>query len=346
MSARLRFGEKRPDSPADVSEIDFAAAGLYLPGLQAIGATVACSIVSVLSCLILPAQWISAVRTLVATVAVGSLCVIKPLKAGRVDVGTIFQALRPCPFFYVAALVVEQLTHTCVQEVNLKPSLSKALFQLTTVCMLLAGFLRSNSPRYERDAPLVLLVASLVVVAIIPPPASALSGPLCQPVAFFAGLERVTRALMFSAIYSVHVYASIASYSSVYDVILCIIRSCGAATWTLTVHAALLSAAPFQIFLCLFRRFSNVEQTTYAAVETSSNGPACDEEQYSVTFPSEPLETFEEDEEEDLPMPIPASLLSNLAANRTIVSEKPKNALSFNFGDPRQATALLSRGNG
>jgi hypothetical protein len=358
MSTRPRFVDKprKTASPINEIEIDFHAAGLYLVALQCVGATVLCSVMSVLSCWLLPASMISAVRTLVICVATGVACVLQPLRAGRVDVRTIFQALRPCVPCYILALVVEQLTHTCTQTVLTGGTWKKAVFQMCTLSMLVAGFLRSNAPRYEKDFPVVILAISMLVVAIFPPPASALSGPLCQPVTFFAGVERALRALMFSSVYAVHVYASIQSHSGVYDIVLCVVRSGAAAAWTLSAHSALLSAAPFQIFLVLFRRFSNTpNEQVYVSVDTAI--PRDDVETYTVKYAdvdSPPEPSFKTppslDGSDEDPLPVPATLLTNLANAKPIIGtgyEKPAatpfKGLSFAIQDPIPSTSTISK---
>ena len=51
--------------------IDFSAAGLYLPAAQTIFATTLASLVSIITCWLIPAGAISAVRTLALTATAG-----------------------------------------------------------------------------------------------------------------------------------------------------------------------------------------------------------------------------------------------------------------------------------
>ena len=47
-----------------------------------------------------------------------------------------------------------------------------------------------------------------MVIAIMPPPAVALVGPLCQSVDLWEAADRIVRAFCFGMLYSVTVYAS------------------------------------------------------------------------------------------------------------------------------------------
>ena len=70
--------------------------------------------------------------------------------------------------------------------------------------LILAAFLRSKSPRSEdSDVPFFVSVVALLIIALLPPPAIALSGPLCSPPTLVGAGERILRAFLFSCVYVV-----------------------------------------------------------------------------------------------------------------------------------------------
>ena len=73
--------------------------------------------------------------------------------------------------------------------------------------MICSGFMRARAPLAETDRPFILTVCALLVVAMLPPPAVALVGPLCESVSLWEAADRVVRAFAFSTLYCVNVYA-------------------------------------------------------------------------------------------------------------------------------------------
>ena len=269
----------------DDNPVDFSAAGLYLVGLQTVLATLACAAVSVACCWLLPEAAISAVRTLAVTATVGFLAVRKPFRLGRVrGVITMFNALRPCVVLYILCLTLEQLVHTCVPTGEQVHAVwRRVVFHLMVALMLLSGFIRAYRPRSETDFPFLLTATALLVVAILPPPASALSGPLCEPIPLFAAGERLLRALLFSGLYVVHVYSGSPNRNALNELSLVVMRCSAASIWVLGVHPLALALAPVQAILSLWARFGTDEGgggghggatglPTYASVDTRSDG--------------------------------------------------------------------------
>lgn len=243
----------------DGKTIDFTAAGLYLPGAQTIVATTTSACVSVLACWLVPIGAISAVRTLALTATAGVLIIRKPIKIGNTKgVNTIFSALRPCCLLYVSCLVLEQLVHTCVSdEASFEHGFwRRLLYQVAMTTMTAAGFLRAKSPRAEQDLPFLLSAVSLLVVALLPPPALALSGPLCSPPTLLAAGERVLRAFLFSCVYVALVYASAPISNNLADTLVCIARSATASAWVLGAFVFSLPLAFLQVCLVLYCSFS------------------------------------------------------------------------------------------
>lgn len=267
----------------DASEIDFSSAGLYLVGIQTVLATSSCAVSSVVSCWFLPPFAVSAVRTLSITTFVGVLCMRKPLQIGRVrGVPTIFNALRPCLVMYISALTIEQLVHTCVAEDAKPHGISRhVVFHSAILCMAASGFWRALKPFSETDAPFLLSTACVAVIAMLPPPATPLSGPLCEAASFFAAGDRVLRAFLFSTLYSTHVYAAPPQRNSINDLAVCIMRSAAASIWVLGCHVALAWLPLLQAFVALWTRFGI--ETNYANVETKSDGTQSDVESGTAT---------------------------------------------------------------
>lgn len=246
-------------STDDDKSIDYAAAGLYLPAAQTIFATTLSAVVSVVACWLIPVGAISAVRTLALTATSGVLVIRKPIKVGNTrGINTIFSALRPCCFIYVCCLVLEQLVHTCVSEESTYEHgyVRRIIYHLNMTLMTIAAFMRSRSPRAEHDLPFAITTLAVLVVAMLPPPALALSGPLCSPPTLYAAAERVLRAFMFSSVYVTLVYSAAPISNNLSDTIICIARSSAASTWILGAVVYSLPLALLQICVVLYCAFS------------------------------------------------------------------------------------------
>lgn len=293
--AQLQDDEDEVRMSIEDQLIDFSSAGLYLVGLQTTLATVACAATSIACCLLLPAAMISAVRTLALTSLVGVLCMRKPLRIGRTrGVTTLFNALRPCIAIYVVLLTVEQLLHTCTAGgLPASNNTRRVIFHVTIATMAAAGFWRAARPASETDAPFLLTAAGAVVIAMLPPPATPLSGPLCQPPTMFAAGERVVRALLFGALYTLSVYCSPPRRNSIVDLGTCVVRAGAAAVWILGAHLYVTWLAIIQAGVALWARFGTeptsggefgvygsgaYSGSTYASVDTFSDGGLSDAE--------------------------------------------------------------------
>ena len=264
--------------------IDFSSAGLYLVGLQTTVATVACAATSVASCWLMPSSVISAVRTLALTSFVAFVCMRTPLRIGRVrGVTTIFNALRPCVVVYIMGLVVEQLVHTCVPS-DIRPNgfARRLMFHCAIALVMAAGLWRAAKPLLETDAPFLVTSLCGLVIALLPPPAVPLSGPLCEASSLFAAGERLLRAFLFAALYVIHVYCSPPLRNSIHDLAVCIMRCAAAAVWVLGCHLFVIWVAIVQAALALWARFGSdppgSATATYSSVDTRSESGLSDAE--------------------------------------------------------------------
>ena len=261
--------------------IDFSSAGLYLCGLQTVCAVIACAATSVACCWLLPPSAVSAVRTLAVTSAVGFACMRKPVRIGRVrGVTVIFNALRPCVALYILSLTLEQLVHTCVADHAIGGSWRHVIFHMMMIFIICSAFSRAHKPKNETDMPFLVTSVSLLVIAMLPPPATPLSGPLCQAATLFSAAERLLRALLFSSLYVIHVYAAAPSQNSIHEISVCTMRSGAAAVWILGVHLFVLVLAPMQAALALWARFGSegVSATSYTQVDNRSDSGGSDAE--------------------------------------------------------------------
>ena len=248
--------------------IDFGAAGLYLPAAQTIFATTLSSCVSVIVCWVIPVGAISAVRTLALTTAAGLLVIRRPIRIGQTrGVNTIFSALRPCCVLYVVCLVLEQLIHTCISEESTYEHgfWRRIIYHANMTVMTLAAFLRSKSPRAESDLPFFISTVALLAIAMLPPPALALSGPLCSPPTLAHAGERVLRAFLFACVYVVLVYSAAPISNNLADTLVCVARSASSSAWVLGASTYSLPLALVQICLVLYCSFTP-SNTHYAAV--------------------------------------------------------------------------------
>lgn len=246
-------------SSEDDKSIDYTAASLYLPAAQTIFATTLSSAVSVLACWLVPVGAISAVRTFALTTASGVVVIHRPVKVGHTKgINTIFAALRPCCLIYVACLVLEQLVHTCVSEdVTYEHGYARRIiYHFSMTLLTVAAFMRARSPRSESDLPFLVSVCAVLIIALLPPPALSLSGPLCSPPTLAAAAERVVRAFMFACVYVTLVYSAAPISNNLGDTIVCIARSAAASSWVLGAIVYSVPLAVLQTAIVVYCAFS------------------------------------------------------------------------------------------
>jgi len=273
--SRLARELTRDASEAD-KQIDFKAAGLYLPGLQTVAATTVSAAVSVIACWLIPSTGISAVRTLALTATAG-LCIVRaPVRLGRTPgVNTVFAALRPCCLIYVLCLVLEQLVHTCVTDAaTYEQGLwRRVIYHVSMATLIAAGFIRAAAPRSESDVSFLVASAALLTIALLPPPAIALSGPLCSPPTVSDAGERTLRALAFSSVYTILVYSAAPISNNLGDTIVCVARSAAASGWVLGAVGYTLPLCIVQMALVLYNSLPStaIEYDSVASTERLSH---------------------------------------------------------------------------
>lgn len=325
------------DSMEDDKTIDFGNVGLYLAGLQVCFAVVCCGCVSVLCCWLLPPNAISAVRTLAVTGIVGLLLVRTPLRVGRVrGVVTVFNALRPCVAVYILALIVEQLVHTCVLSEDSsmpKSSMRRAMYHIVSVFLIISGLVRAKSPRSESDIPFLVVMICLLATALLPPLATARSGPLCEPTDLLGAGERVLRALLFSAVYVVLVYAAAPRQNVANELFICVARATAASLWVLSATSWALPIAPFQVAIALFSRLNERAETVCTELpqyseDTPLNGDHSDMDGSEM----DRIENGAELNNTDRTKSTLGPLRSFHASMDSSTGNSVRNGISFNFG--------------
>ena len=108
--------------------------------------------------------------------------------------------------------------------------------------------MRARAPLEETDRPFILCLLACGVIAIMPPPAVALVGPLCQSVDLWEAADRIVRAFCFGMLYSVTVYASTRTRTSNYsNTSIVFFRSASASIW---VSGAMLWWLPLAAAQC------------------------------------------------------------------------------------------------
>lgn len=239
-----------------------------------IAATVLTSVVSIVSCASLPGNLVSAIRTLVLSSIVGVFCVRRPFRLGRVHgLNLIFRALQPAVPIYIGSEVCEQLVHTCTRDAS-SPSWRRLVFHAMSGLMIVSGFMRARRPLAQTDLPFLLTVLALFVVAMLPPPAVILSGPLCASPTVAGSIERVVRALIFSLLYSIFVYAAAPPVQSSSEVVICVMRASAATIWVLGAHQMLLPLALVQGgFVVYVRIWGAEQQLDYECVPLETGSP-------------------------------------------------------------------------
>ena len=270
------FGAARGVDDREDCVIDFTNVGLYIAGIQSVLSVVVCSAVSILSCWIVPPDVVSAVRTLACCIAAAVAIMRAPLRIGRVHgVGIVFNALRPCVAVYILSLVLEQLVHTCVTSASTHmPSWRRVVFQGMCLAMFGSGMLRARNPLADTDLPFLITTAAMLVMALLPPPAVALAGPLCEPASLLAAGERIVRALTFASLYTVFVYSSAPSNSGSSEVVICVSRATAASVWALGSTPIFLVLAVPQCGVAVYARLNAnaAARHEYAAVAAAEAG--------------------------------------------------------------------------
>ena len=256
--------------------VDFNEASLYLPLAQTVFSICACAVVSVLSCWLAPNGAVSAVRTLALCSATGGLLMRAPIRLGKAHgITVVFAALQLGIPLYLSTLVIEQLVHTCSVDASHAPSWRHVVFHSAVAVQVYAGFMRARAPLEDTDRPFILTLLALMVIAIMPPPAVALVGPLCQSVDLWEAADRIVRAFFFGMLYGFNVYASTRTRNSTYsNTSIVFFRSASASLWVSGAMAWWLPLAVAQCAIILHARaMRNNAHTTkeYKRVESTSS---------------------------------------------------------------------------
>jgi len=277
----------------DDDAVDFSNASLYLAAIQTIASVVACATTALVTCWLIPHSMVSAVRTLTITSIVGAVLMRTPITIGHVHgVNVVFGSLRPAVLIYIASLITETLMHTCTQEVTDSPTWRFVIFQIAVFGMIFSGAMRARNPLATTDAPVLLTLACLLTVAILPPPAVHIKGPLCQSVGLFEAAERVLVALVFAFVYSLFVYLSSHSTTQHNSTIVCTMRAGAASIWILNASLPLLPAALPQCAVAIWARLS-VEDSDEVPLQLITHESLT--EYNSVPSATPPNETYEHD---------------------------------------------------
>ena len=142
---------------------------------------------------------------------------------------------------------------------------------------LVAAPMRSRNPLEDSDLPFLLTCTSVLVIALLPPPAVALLGPLCQAVDGWQASERMVRALCFSSLYTIHVY-SMTIGGGGGETVIVVARSAAAAVWVTGASAYWLPLAILQGSIVILTRLKEANRTSYVELKTEDENGAADEE--------------------------------------------------------------------
>ena len=316
------------DEEEDDTSIDFSNAVLYVGLLQVVLATVLCSLTSLLCCWMLPQQAVSAIRTLVLSSIVPALIVRRPFRLGRVrGLSIVFGALRPCCAIYVASLIAEQLTHSCARDLA-SPSWRRLVFHAMIAVCLFSGFARAKNPLQQTDLPFLVVCTAFFVIAMLPPPAVLLSGPLCAIPGMYSAAERLIRSFTFSASYCIFVYSAAPPIYSNGEVLICVMRAGAASVWILGAHVVLLPLAVVQCAVVIYSRI-NADPGGYSELSrlvTKKVASAVDTDEEAGSSEST-LATAEE--RVGTPPPLPSSIslaFTDLPAQPISTPESEDNA--------------------
>jgi hypothetical protein len=239
---------------------------------------------------------------------------------------------------------LEQLIHTCIsEEATYEHGFwRRILYHASMTVMTLAAFLRSKNPRGESDLPFIISMCSMLIIAILPPPALALSGPLCSPPTLGHAGERILRAFLFACVYVVLVYSAAPISNNLPDTLVCIMRSATSSAWVLGAVSYSLPLALVQICVVLYCSFSPAN-TQYDAV--SGIGSVDDVESASLQHGSNGVSvagigvsahevrcvTPEEDDHEVAAAVAMMKINGATSVPRSVSVQPVAGSLSFNF---------------
>lgn len=249
---------KLDDDDDDATYVDFSAAGLYLAAVQMVACTILVSVLSVLSAWVTGEQS-SAIRNLAVCTAANVACLWQPLRVGRVPgLSAVFAALRPCAVIYLGSLVVGQLVHSCLAlQVDAEtPFWRLVVFYSLQTPLVACGLWRAANPVSTRDRTVVLVSATLLLLALLPLPGAKGDGPLCASPSLGTAALRVLRALLFAVLYSFHVFSSAPSSFERGEVALSSTRAAAASVWVLGVHFYVLPVVLLQLVVLVYARLS------------------------------------------------------------------------------------------
>jgi len=270
-----RIARRMQPIDAEDNHVDFNDASLYLPLAQAVFSIFACAVVSVLSCWLAPSGVVSAVRTLALCSATGGLLMRVPIRLGKAHgITVVFAALQLGIPLYLGTLVIEQLVHTCSMDASHTPSWRHVVFHGAVAVQVYAGFMRARAPLEDTDRPFILCLLACGVIALMPPPAVALVGPLCQSVDLWEAADRIVRAFCFGMLYGVTVYASTRTRTSNYsNTSIVFFRSASASIWVSGAMVWWLPLAAAQCAVILHARavLPNQPPSKYKLIESGAS---------------------------------------------------------------------------
>lgn len=270
-----RIARRMQHTDAEDTHVDFNDASLYLPLAQAVFSICTCAVVSVLSCWLAPSGVVSAVRTLALCSATGGLLMRVPVRLGKAHgVTVVFAALQLGIPLYLGTLVIEQLVHTCSMDASHTPSWRHVVFHSAVAVQAYAGFMRARAPLEDTDRPFVLCLLACGVIALMPPPAVALVGPLCQSVDLWEAADRIVRAFCFGMLYSVTVYACTRTRTTNYsNTSIVFFRSASSSIWVSGAMVWWLPLAAAQCAVILHARavLSNQPPRNYKPIESATS---------------------------------------------------------------------------
>lgn len=315
------------DPPFDNNIPDFGSVALYIPAIQVIGSTVLCCATVLLSGWTLPHNAVSSIRSVSLCLAVAAATVKRPARIGNArGMDSIFNTIRPAVLVYIAALVVEQLAHSCVTQGLSMAQFRMWLFQCCMVVIMAAGFVRAWYPQHENDAPFVTSILALAVAALLPPSPNDVGGPLCAASTGMQAIERISRALLFSSTYCTLAFAAHPRRSALSDVTIVSIRAAAGSIWVLGISAYFLPLVPVQTLLVLFSRI--MRKDNYGYTESIH----CEDTGMEVDHASQGSDVHS-----PLPSPRAHEFSSHLAATRQpmLKYDEDRKANSTRKLDPR-----------
>lgn len=247
-------------------DLDLTLVQPYLLCVQAVSATTAAAVASVVAPLVLPADGRSGLRALLLAGGVAALALRAPLTLTKQTLSRgeklVFAALRAAPVIALGALVAESLLHThgCA-EPRAEPRAADVPRVVAegacALLLMLVGAVRTVRPMLSRaagDRLVKLAFGTVVAAGALPRALDVESAPLSRPLDALRASTRVLRAFCFASVFAAMLLSTAPRKLARSSTVGLVATAASASAWALLVPSPLLFLAPAQVVAAAYAR--------------------------------------------------------------------------------------------